>query len=105
MSIERILICIFIMAVVTYIPRMLPLTLMHKKIHNRFISSFLYYTPYAVLAAMTFPAILYSTGSVISALIGLIVGLLLSFKGRGLLKVALFSACAVFIAEILITYI
>ena len=58
---------IAVMAGVTYLIRMLPLTVFQKKIKNRFIRSFLYYIPYAVLGAMTFPAILYSTGSVYSA--------------------------------------
>ena len=53
---ENIFIYIAVMALVTYLIRMLPLVIFHKKIENRFIRSFLYYIPYAVLAAMTFPA-------------------------------------------------
>ena len=70
---------IAVMAGVTYLIRMLPLTVFQKKIKNRFIRSFLYYIPYAVLGAMTFPAILYSTGSVYSALAGLAVAMILAF--------------------------
>ena len=99
MNYPRILICIAIMALVTYLPRMLPLTIFRKKITNQFLKSFLAYVPYAVLAAMTFPEILYSTGNLISGLVGLAVAVILAFFNRGLLVVALGAAGAVFIAE------
>lgn len=99
MNYARILICIFIMAFVTYLVRMLPLAIFKKKITNRFLKSFLAYVPYAVLAAMTFPAILFSTASMYSAAFGLIVALLLAYKNKGLLTVALGSTAAVFVAE------
>lgn len=108
MNYTRILICIFIMAAVTYIVRMLPLAIFKKKINNQFIKSFLAYVPYAVLAAMTFPEILYSTANsysttnLYSAGFGLIVALFLAYKNKGLLTVALGSAAAVFVAEQLI---
>jgi branched-subunit amino acid transport protein len=95
----RILIGVAIMAIVTYIPRMLPLAIFRKKIKSRFIRSFLAYVPYAVLAAMTFPEILYSTSNMISAIAGLLVALLLSYFGRGLLTVALSSTAVVFVVE------
>lgn len=93
---------IAVMAGVTYLIRMLPLAVFQKKIKNRFIRSFLYYIPYAVLGAMTFPAILYSTGSVYSALAGLAVALVLAFLEKSLLTVALCSCLAVFLAELLV---
>lgn len=99
MNYPRILTAIFIMALVTYIPRMIPLTFMKRKIENRFIKSFLEYVPYAVLAAMTFPDILYATSSVISGGAGLLAALVLAYFGRGLLTVALGSTAAVFLAE------
>ncbi len=99
MNYARILTCIFIMAFVTYLVRMLPLAIFKKKINNRFIKSFLAYVPYAVLSAMTFPAILFSTGSLYSASFGLAVALLLAYKNKGLLTVALGSTAAVFVAE------
>lgn len=99
MDYQRILIAILIMALVTYLPRMLPLAIFKRKIENRFIKSFLAYVPYAVLAAMTFPEILYSTGSMVSAGCGLLVALILSYCGRGLLTVALASTAVVFVAE------
>ena len=96
---ENIFIYIAVMALVTYLIRMLPLVIFRKKIENRFIRSFLYYIPYAVLAAMTF------TGSVWSAVAGLIVALLLAFFEKGLLTVALSSCVAVFVIEFLIKII
>ena len=99
MNYTRILIGVAIMALVTYIPRMLPLAIFRKKIKSRFIRSFLAYVPYAVLAAMTFPEILYSTSNVISAVAGLLVALVLSYFGRGLLTVALSSSAVVFVVE------
>ena len=92
------------MAVVTYRPRMLPLAIFKKKIKSRFIRSFLAYVPYAVLAAMTFPEILYSTSNMLSAAAGLLVALILSYFGRGLLTVALSSTAAVFVVEQILTY-
>lgn len=102
---ENIFIYIAVMALVTYLIRMLPLVIFRKKIENRFIRSFLYYIPYAVLAAMTFPAVFSSTGSVSSAVAGLIVALLLAFFEKGLLTVALSSCVAVFVIEFLIKII
>ena len=73
---HNIYIYILVMAAVTYLIRMLPLALSRKEITSPFIRSFLYYVPYACLAAMTFPAILFATDSVISAAVGFIVALL-----------------------------
>lgn len=99
MNASKIIICIFIMALVTYLPRALPILLFQKKVENRFLKSFLAYVPYAVLAAMTFPEILYSTASFFSGLSGLIVAIILAYWGRNLLTVAIGSACAVFVTE------
>lgn len=93
------------MAGVTYLIRMLPLALFKKKIENVFIQSFLYYVPYAVLGAMTFPAILSSTGSVWSAVAGLVVAILLAFYEKGLLTVALCACGAVLATEFLLRYL
>ena len=98
-NLPYILTAILIMAGVTYLVRMLPLTLFRKKIENRFVKSFLAYVPYAVLAAMTFPAILESTSSLWSALTVLAVALLLAWKNRSLLTVALGAVAAVLIVE------
>ena len=92
---------IAIMAVVTYIIRMTPIMVFRKKIRSRFIQSFLYYVPYAVLGAMTIPAVLYSTGSMISACAGLITAFILAFFNRSLIVVALSASGAAYIAELI----
>ncbi|WP_101910604.1 AzlD domain-containing protein [Marasmitruncus massiliensis] len=99
MNLPYILTAVFVMALVTYIPRMLPLVFMKRKIQNRFVKSLLEYVPYAVLAAMTIPDILYATSGIVSALIGLAAALILAYSGKGLLTVALGSTAAVFLAE------
>lgn len=92
---------IAVMAGVTYLVRALPLVLFRKKIENRFISSFLYYIPYAVLAAMTIPAIFTSTGNIYSALAGLITALIIAFFEKSLVTVALSACAVVFITELI----
>lgn len=83
---------IAVMAGVTYLIRMIPFTLFRKKIKSRFIQSVLYYIPYAVLSAMTFPAIFYSTGNTVTAAIGTAVAVILAYFRLPLTVVAL-SAC------------
>lgn len=103
MSLPRVLIGIAIMAGITYLCRALTLILVRKKISNRFLKSLLTYIPYAVLAAMVFPAVLTSTASVWSAAAGCAVAIVLAFFKRGLLTVALCSTAAVFIVERILT--
>ena len=98
---SNVLIYILVMAVTTYLIRMIPFTAFRKKIKSRFARSFFYYIPYAVLAAMTFPAILYSTGSLLSAVVGLAVAITLAFFGRSLIVVSLFASLAAFLVEFL----
>lgn len=85
-----------IMAVITYGTRALPILLMKRQIESRFIKSFLYYVPFAVLASMTFPSILYSTGNLYAGLGGLLVGIVLAYFNRGLMTVASFSVLAAY---------
>ena len=92
---------LIVMAGVTYLIRVIPFVLINKKIETRFINSFLYYIPYTVLSAMTFPAILYATGSMISAAAGLLTAIFIAYKGKGLLVVAIGACLAVFIVEVL----
>ncbi len=99
MTAVYITLAILTMALVTYIPRVLPLVAVRRKIKSPFVNSFLYYMPYAVLAGMTFPAILYSTSSTLSAALALLAALLLSYFGRGLVSVALAAVVVAFIAE------
>lgn len=90
---------ILTMAVTTYLIRMLPLTVFRKPIKSRFLKSFLHYVPYACLTAMTFPAILTSTGTVISGAAALVVAVILAYRGRSLLTVSLAASAAVMVTE------
>ena len=95
---------IAVMAAVSYTIRVLPLTLIRKPIKNQFIQSFLYYVPYVTLAVMTFPAILESTNSVISAAIAFVIAVVLAWMGKSLFQVAMFSCAAVFIVELVMRF-
>lgn len=103
MSINSTYLCISIcvMALVTYLIRMLPLAAFRKKIKSKFVMNFLYYVPYAVLSAMTVPAVFHSSGSVISAAVGCAVAVVLAFFERGLLTVAVCACGGVFITELI----
>lgn len=91
---------LIVMAGVTYLIRVIPFVLINRKIENRFINSFLYYIPYTVLSAMTFPAILYATGSLLSAVAGLLAAIFIAYKGKGLLVVAIGACAAVLVVEL-----
>ncbi len=88
------------MAGVTFLIRVLPLTLIRGEIKNRTLRSFLYYVPYVTLAVMTFPAILHATQSPIAAGVALIAGILLAWFGRSLFFVAVSSCLIVFLLEL-----
>ena len=90
---------VIVMAAVTYLIRMIPFVFFKKKITSRFIKSLLYYIPYAVLTSMTFPAIFYSTGNVITATIGTVVALIASLNKKALIVVVAVLA----VAAVLIT--
>lgn len=92
---------LLIMALVTYLIRVLPLTIIKKQIKNEFIQSFLYYVPYVTLAVMTFPAIVTATKSPISGIAAFIVGIGTAFFGANLFKVAVSCCVTVFIIELL----
>lgn len=101
MSNGYIVLGIIVMAFTTYLIRMLPMAIFRKKITNIRVRSFLYYVPYAVLAAMTFPAIFSSTGTTISAVAGCVAAVLLAYFKRGLLTVAVGAAAVVFVFQML----
>ncbi|MBP3372832.1 MAG: AzlD domain-containing protein [Clostridia bacterium] len=82
------------MAIVTYLIRMLPFTLFRRKIKSRFIRSFLHYVPYAVLSAMTIPAVFYATGDVLTSVIGAVVAMVLAYFNLPLIVVALAASAA-----------
>lgn len=96
---------ILVMAVVTYLVRALPLLLARKEITNPFIRSFLYYMPYACLAAMTFPAILGATSYLISGIVGFIAACVAAYLERSMITVALIACGAVFITEQIIRWV
>ena len=103
MTLSTFLLYLLIMAGSTYLIRVLPFIAIRNKIENRFIRSFLYYIPYAVLTAMTIPAIFTATGSVISACAGLAVAVLLALRKCSLTTVALAACLAVYLTELIIT--
>ena len=90
---------IFTMALTTYLIRMLPLTIFRKPIKSRFLRSFLHYVPYACLTAMTFPAILSSTATILSGAAALVVAVFLAYRGKSLLTVSLAASAAVILTE------
>lgn len=89
------------MALFTYLPRMLPLTYFRKEITSPFIQSLLYYVPYAVLSALTFPSIFYATGHIYSAIVGCFVAIYFAYKGKGLVFVAIIAMFSVYITNLL----
>ena len=91
-----------IMAGVTYLIRVLPLTLIRREIKNVYIRSFLFYVPYVTLSVMTFPAITYATRSPVSGLLALVLGIVLAWCRQSLFTVAVSSCAVVFIAEMFI---
>ena len=91
---------ILVMAGVTYLIRLLPLTLIKKEIRNVYIKSFLYYVPYVTLSVMTFPAILHATASVWSGAAALAVAVLLAWKRKSLFQVSLAACAMVFLLEL-----
>lgn len=93
---------IAVMAGVTYLIRMIPFTLFRKKIKSRFIQSVLYYIPYAVLSAMTFPAIFYSTDNTVTAAVGTVIAIILAYFRLPLTVVAIAACAAAFLTEFII---
>ena len=93
---------LFVMAGVTYLVRMLPLAVLKRRLENRFVRSLLLYIPYAVLGAMTFPAIFYATGNVITSVIGTVIALVMAYFNLPLIVVALTSSAGAFIASLII---
>ena len=98
---KKILIAVALMAVVTYVPRVFPIVICKHKLQSRFLKSFLYYIPYAVLGAMTFPAILFATANFYFSLIGLGVALILAYFEQSLLKVAIGTVFVVCLCELI----
>lgn len=92
---------LLILAGSTYLIRAIPFAAVRKKIKNTYIQSFLTYIPYAVLTAMTIPAVLTATDSVISAAVGLFVAIIFALWKKSLTTVAVAACAAVFLTELL----
>ena len=95
------LIAVLLMAIVTYIIRVIPLAICRSKIKSKFIKSFLYYIPFAVLGAMTFPSILFSTSNIYFSIIGTVIALILAYFEKGLLTVAMSAVLVVYLCEVI----
>lgn len=105
MKLSTFFIYLAIMAITTYLVRAIPFVLIKHQIENRFIRSFLHYIPYAVLTAMTIPAIFTASAYVISAAVGFVVAVLLALKGKSLTTVALLSCLSVYLTELIMSLI
>lgn len=99
---NNIYIYIFVMSAVTYLIRLLPLTIFRREIKNKFIRSFLYYVPFVALSAMTFPAILGATSNFASSLIGFAAALIIAWIDGNLFKVSLGACAAAFLSSLII---
>ena len=93
---------LLVMAVTTYLIRMLPLAVIRGNLRSPFLRAFLRFVPYAVLGAMTFPAVFTCTGNTVTSLCGLAVGLAMGLWGRGLLMVAVSACAAAYLAGLLL---
>ena len=92
---------IAVMAGVTYLIRMIPFAAFRRKIRSRFFRSLLYYVPYAVLSAMTIPAIFYATGNPVTAAVGTVVAVVLAYFDQPLIVVALAASASAFLTGLL----
>lgn len=99
---NNVYIYIAVMAIVTYLIRTLPLTLVRREIKNVYIRSFLYYVPYVTLSVMTFPSMMDATGSQWSGLAALVAGIFLAWRGASLFKVAVACCAVVYVLELFI---
>lgn len=96
---------LLVSVLVTYLIRAVPFVLFKKKIQSKRVQAFFDYIPYAVLSAMTFPAILYSTDSIIAAAVGFVIALILAYRGKSLLVVALGTCAGAFLTSLIITFL
>lgn len=88
---------IFVMALVSFLIRVLPLTLLRKPIQSKWLRSFLYYVPYVTIAIMTFPAIIYAAGSTIAGVAAFVVGILITWLGGSLFQTSILCCVVVYI--------
>ena len=100
-----IVVYIAVMAITTYLIRVIPFAAVRGKIKSPFINSVLYYIPYAVLSAMTFPAIFYATGNTVTSIVGTVIALVMAYFDLPLIVVALSSSAGAFITALIISAI
>ena len=105
MSTKEAFFAVLLMAVVTYIPRVLPVAIFRKEIKSVRIKSFLYYVPFAVLGALTFPEVFYSTESILTAVCGTVIALILAFLRKSLVVVAAGAILTVYVVDYCINFI
>ena len=97
----RIVAYIAVMAVTTYLIRAIPFAAVRGKIKSRFINSVLYYIPYAVLSAMTFPAIFFATGNVVTSTVGTVIALITAFFNLPMIVVAISGSLGAFLTALI----
>lgn len=102
METKNFLLYLLVMFGVTYAVRVFPLIAFQKKIENKYVRSFLAYIPYTVLSAMTFPAVLYATGSMAAAAAGVAAALFAAYRGKGLFTVAIVASLTAFVVSFLV---
>lgn len=90
-----------VMALTTYAIRVTPMAIFHRKLENRWFKDFMFYIPFCVLAAMTFPDVIYSTKSLTSGIVATVVALIMSWRKRDLLTVAIGAVAAAVLVEYL----
>lgn len=95
---------IAVMAIVTYLIRVIPFTVFRKKIKSKFFRSFLYYIPYGVLSAMTIPAIFYSTGDMLTAAVGTVIAIVLAYFNMPLIAVALAASAGALVTDFIMMW-
>lgn len=105
MSNIKLICAIALMALVTYIIRLIPLNFFRKKITNPYIKSFLGFVPYSVLASMTFPDVFSSTGSSVSAIAGVATAIFCALKEKSLIVTAVISCIVVFVVDVILSFI
>lgn len=102
MNTNQAVLAVCLMALVTYIPRALPVAVFRREIKSNYVKSFLHYVPFAVLGSLTFPEVFYSTGDVLTATAGTVVALLLAFYRKSLVVVAAGAILTVFLTGLVV---
>lgn len=92
-----------VMALTTYLIRVTPMAVFHKKLENQWFKDFMFFIPFCVLSAMTFPDVIYSTKSLTSGIVATVVAIIMSWRRRDLLVVAIGAVVAAVLTEFILT--